>query len=337
MKYLSILTLFLVIFSFNTTAFSGGAQLDVNETDVAEDSAIFFFDLRERETFIQLTNVLSNQVFVHVQIFDVNNDCIENNFFDTYTGNDTHVYNMRDILTNDGNPSGVVLPENAYGFVIVLHVEGIGLPCIEGPPEVEDALIGNMRIIDNNGYEYRTTAQSESTNDESCEGIGYFNYNTLGDVTFSDVVGITFDDCTGNGEATTDLVDEYAIFDVDFFDLNEVPFSCRNVVFACVDQDNPRLTELLEEVNEDDGSANVANFEYGLNEAIPHSKGAPLLCPGNIITDGFVRMDLDRSASEGDDIVGYVGLNNGNGRGSFDSWWISSNEVDFDNNTDCAP
>ena len=103
MKYLSILTLFLVIFSFNTTAFSGGAQLDLNESDVAEDSAIFFFDLRDRESFIQLTNVFSFEVFVHVQIFDVNNDCIENNFYDTYTGNDTHVYNMRDILTNDGN------------------------------------------------------------------------------------------------------------------------------------------------------------------------------------------------------------------------------------------
>ena len=47
-------------------------------------------------------------------------------FFDVYTPNDTHVYNMREILTNDGNPSGVVLPENAYGFVAVTQVNQIG-------------------------------------------------------------------------------------------------------------------------------------------------------------------------------------------------------------------
>ena len=54
---------------------------------------------------------------------------------------------MRDILTNDGNPSGVVLPDGAYGFVSIL------------PFGEEDAdIIGNMRILDENGYEYRTNA-----------------------------------------------------------------------------------------------------------------------------------------------------------------------------------
>ena len=327
---------FILSICFYSPAYSGnGTNLDLNESDIAEDSGIYFFDLRDRETFIQLTNILDNSITVHVQIFDVNNNCIENNFYDTYTGNDTHVYNLRNILTNNGNPSGVVLPDNAYGFVIVLHVDGVGQGCVNGPPSVEDALIGNMRIVDNSGYEYRTNFQAEESDPDSCDSIGYFNYNTMGDVTFSDVVGITFDDDCDAGEATADLVEDYAIFDVDFYDQNEVPFSCRNVVFACTDQNNPRLEELLEDVNNEDGSANVANFEYGLNETIPHSKGAPLLCPGNIISDGFVRMDLDRSASEHDDFVGYIGLNNGNGRGSFDSWWVSSNEIGFDGETDC--
>lgn len=331
----SLLTILIVTLAINLPAYSGIQELDVNETDIAEDSAIFFFDLRDRETFIQLTNVFSNNITVHVQIFNVDQNCDENNFFDTYTGNDTHVYNMRDIITNNGNPSGVVLPENAYGFVVVLNVEGVDGPCVEGEPEEEDALIGNMRIIDNNGYEYRTNAQAEDSDEGAVDGIAYLNYNTKGNVTFSDVIGITFDDNCDVGEATADLVDEYAVFDVDFFDLNETPFSCRNVVFACVDQDNPRLEELLVDVNlgddddddDDSGNANVANFEYGLNETIQHSKGAPLLCPGNIISEGFVNMDLDRSISTANDFVGYIGLNNGNGRGSFDSWWISSNQI----------
>ena len=107
------LTIFLLSICLYSTAYSG-SNLDLNESDIAEDSAIYFFDLRDRETYIQLTNVLANDITVHIQIFDVNNDCIENNFFDTYTGNDTHVYNLRNILTNNGNPSGVVLPDNAY-------------------------------------------------------------------------------------------------------------------------------------------------------------------------------------------------------------------------------
>ena len=49
---------------------------------------------------------------IHIQIFNVADDlCDENNFFDTYTPNDTHIYNLRDILTNDENPSGVTLPD----------------------------------------------------------------------------------------------------------------------------------------------------------------------------------------------------------------------------------
>ena len=55
----------------------------------------------------------------------MNDNCNENNFFDAYTPNDTHVYYIRDILTNDGNPSGVVLPDDAYGIVSVGVIEGV--------------------------------------------------------------------------------------------------------------------------------------------------------------------------------------------------------------------
>jgi len=61
----------------------------------------------------------------------------------------------------------------------------------------------------------------------------------------------------------------------------------------------------------------------------PTAGGSELLCPGNITSEGFVKMRLEtrtRDREGGDDIdfIGYIGLNNGNGRGSFDSFWYQS-------------
>ena len=320
-----ILSLFILSFLFIIPSVNfSNAQiplLDINETDHSDDTLAYFFDLRQRETFVQLTNTSSSSIIVHVQIFNVDQDCIENNFFDNYTPNDTHTYDIRDIISNDGNPSGVILPDNAYGMVIISVVDGIGGPILNG----EDVLIGNFRVIDNSGYEYRTNAQAEDDLDPTTDdSIATFNFNTVGGVTLSDVIGITYSDNASEGEATAaNLVEEYKGFDIDIFNLNEVPFSCRNVIFACVDQDNPRLEELLEEAADDGVSSNVASFEYGINDAITHSRGGELLCPGNNISEGFVRLTLNTN-SPFNDFAGFIGLNNGNGRGSMDSFWTSS-------------
>ena len=89
-----------------------------------------------------------------------------------------------------------------------------------------------------------------------------------------------------------------------------------------MDEDNPRLEELLETAE----VGSVASFEYGINNAIPQSKGGELLCPGNIISEGFVTLNpgLQVFTSQFDFpfFLGFVGLNNGNGRGSFDSFWV---------------
>jgi len=88
-----------------------------------------------------------------------------------------------------------------------------------------------------------------------------------------------------------------------------------------VDQDNPLLEALLEEV----GNANVASFEYGINNAIPHSKGGELLCPGNTISEGFVRLQyLEKGDESEDETILFIGLNNGNGRGSMDVHIVQS-------------
>jgi len=306
----------------------------------------YFFDLRDRETFIQLTypaidpdireEFTGTPATAHVQIYDVNNNCNENNFFDRYTPNDTHVYNMRDIQTNDGNPSGVVLPDGAYGIVTIFVESDIGFP--------RQSPFGNMRIIDNNGYEYRTNAQTAPSNAPSfinteafASPFYSFNFNKEAGITFSDVVGITFlifnnsDLIVRNFTDSSDVANIFYPVDVDILDNNENIFSCRNVIFSCVDQEHPRLEELLENA----GTASVASFEYGINNAIPHSKGGELLCPGNNIDEGFVKLTpldipnevIDRNNSKQFNsfpfsfFFGYIGLNSGNGRGSFDSFW----------------
>lgn len=293
--------------------------------------------MRDRETFIQFTYPDSLGIGLpsnaHVQIFDVNNNCNENDFFDTYTVSDTHTYNMRDIQTNDGNPAGVVLPDNAYGIVAITILTGSSTA---GTP------FGNLRIIDDNGYEYRTNAQGINsnfsfTNDPIPEPFITFNFNTIGGVTFSDVVGMTFtgiqtDSFNFEWDASN-IIPSFIPLDVDIYNTDEVPFSCRDVIFACTDQNNPRLGELLEFV----GTANVASFEYGINDAIPHSKGGELLCPGNNISDGFVRLNYEPypfgideffvPGIEGPFFLGFVGLNNGNSRGSIDSFWLQNFET----------
>jgi len=245
---------------------------------------------------------------------------------------------MRDILTNDGNPSGVVLPNNAYGFVVVSLVEGVGQTI-----QNDRILIGNFRVIDNSGYEYRTNSiglRGGGFQPSPSNAVYTVNFNTLGNVTFSDIISISlfgaFDDGGGDFsdvvEWTAELTDTYKSFNVDILDNSENIFSCRNVIFACIDQDNPRLEELLEFVADDgccgdNPSASVASFEYGINEAIPHSRGSELLCPGNNISEGFVQFTLNQSNAANEDgppnifLTGFVGLNNGNGRGSMDSWW----------------
>ena len=344
--------------------FTGGRgdfNLDYPETDTSEDKLLAFFDLRDRETYIQITNTGNDlnpdsdgdrsgeNLRLHVQIFNVDNNCNENNFFDVYTPADTHIYNMRDILTNDGSPSGVVLPEDAYGIVSVGVIDAGGPGFSEGT----DSLIGNVRILDDTGYEYRTNITSDTTSANIRSPRAQevtFNFNTAGGVTLSDVVGINYtkgDDDDDGEIAAADILDIHTGWSVDIFNNNEVAQSCRNIIFACVDQDNPLLEELLAGDDDDDiignnFSSNVAAFEYGINNAIPHSRNGKLLCPANVTSVGFVKMRLETrtfneipfddddggagSTDEIDDIffIGYVGLNNGNGRGSFDSFWYQS-------------
>jgi len=308
-------------------------------------SSIFYvFDLRDRETFIQLTYPDGTSTgfpgLAHIQIFDVSNNCNENNFFDNYTINDTHVYNLSDIVTNDGNPSGVVLPEGAYGIIAVTMYSVFGTGTA-----IEAGHFGNLRIVDSNGYEYRTNAQGfvfqEVFDFDQALTFYSFNFNQQNGVSLSDIYGITLltDLAPISFEfewIATPVQGIFSPFDIDIVDNNEVLFSCRDIVFSCVNDSNILLEELL-----GISGISVASFDYGINDAIPSSRNSELLCPNNIIGEGTVILKSEPYptsaaftniiSSIGSDVdplfLGFVGLNNGNGRGSMDSIWIFNNEL----------
>jgi len=320
---ISFLT-FLLLLILSTTSFAGIGNF-VPQTDNANDiRAIFgFFDLRDRESFIQLTNIESENQLFHIQVFNVADNCNENNFFDLYTPNDTHVYNLRDVLTNDGNPAGLILPNGAYGIIAITSV--LNTESIEDNADY----FGNLRVIDDTGYEYRTNLLPFADNDNEATDLYNFNFNQNGGVILSDVVGLiinTIPDSESYEWEASNVLNTFIVYDVDIYDLNETPFSCRDIIFACIDENNPLAEEILS-VDPDSGTngASVARFEYGINDAIPHSKGGELLCPGNNIPEGIVNLQVQgRELPEGNRdffIAGFIGLNNGNGRGSMDSFW----------------
>ena len=333
-KILIIFVMAIMVSFIPLSKFQAGVDVQLynqNATDSTSFETLFyFFDLRERESFIQLSyfegipqGLSAN---MHIQIFDVSNNCNENDFFDVYTPNDTHTYNMRDIQTNDGNPSGVVLPDGAYGIVVAT-----GAPLF--PIQFSFQLFGNLRIIDNSGYEYRTNAQlsvARQLNTSLDPAFFYtFNFNQEAGIGWSDVVGVTVfsSDLDFGVEFLADPLSAFNTFDIDIIDNNEVPFSCRDIIFSCVNQDSVLLESLLELA----GTASVASFDYGINNAIPHSRDGELLCPGNVVGEGVVvlRPEVQPSTENERTFVGFVGLNNGNGRGRLDSFFSISQPVFF--------
>ncbi len=89
-KYLLVLALLFVI----PIQADAGGGVNLSNTDDAQSRQTSFWDLRDRESFVQITNISTNDLCVHVQIFNVNGDvvCEEVNFPDCYTGNDTQLF-----------------------------------------------------------------------------------------------------------------------------------------------------------------------------------------------------------------------------------------------------
>lgn len=309
-KYFLLLALLLIvpvqakagIFTFNDDL--------IDQTDQGVDDLVYFYDTVARKTFIQVTNTASAPVTVHIQVFNATNSCIETDCDVILTGHDTNVYDIENLP----DQCGAVDFSNSHGIVFV--------NAFTGPL---DALIGMFRIIDDAGYEYRTNAASSEDGDAFEHAFSALNFNEVNGNNLSDVVGIPYvriDDRTvfasANIQAQFGGIGVFAPTNFIFDDI-ENPTSCSPVIFAC-DQ---------------------TTLNYGIDNSIPNSQGFGNICPtnklavgdsgwlfmpflGELCFDPVVGIPATGECLFQGSFVGYLGLNNGNGTGSMDSFWQSS-------------
>jgi hypothetical protein len=294
-----------------------GNVLFVSQTDTGSDRIVAFWDMRGRESFVQVTNTSSEKITIHVQIFDIASpflECEECNFNDMLSPNDTHVYNVQDIMTNQIFPPFTPMPSvpactgitpNSYGFMVISY----------GGTSPNRPLIGMFRVIDDLGYEYRANAPGE---DEFTKGdYSIVNFSSANGNNLSDLVGITYVSLDETNVLTAPGI--LATFDdILSWDAVEFDTSCSPTTFSCA----------------------VGNFDKAIDNSLPNSKGQiNRLCASSQLDSfssgwldmpftGFVCTDPRASSSTPLGICnktgwffGLVGLNNGDGTGSMDSWW----------------
>jgi len=334
MKYLLVLAVLLVLPILPTQAIAG-QELPlfgfVDLTDTGENRLIAYWDTRGRDTFIQVTNTTSSKINIHINIFDVAHGeqvCQPCDFNDMLTPNDTHVYNMEDIRNNiTGNTECEGVGINSYGFMAVSVVQVSEDFVNRGGP-----LVGVFRIIDELGYEYRTNAAGKIV---FCDGpclleVGSFvdlfvNFSSANGNVLSDLVGITFAEISGSnvlaapGISTTfgiNIVDEEILI----YSQDETSSSCGETTFTC----------------------DLGKMNKGIDNSLPNSIDGSSICPVRTLDDttfsGWLHLPFNNFSCVGTAIddgdgncilpiffTGFLGLNNGDGTGSMDSWWLTEN------------
>lgn len=316
--------LLLLIFSFSLSTNSFSGDRTTVTTDTGTMQLYSYYDLRNRESFTQVTNISENPIAIHVQIFQ--NDiagCPELNFYDELTPNDTHIYDMRNLAGNS-SPVNISLNDDSNGIVVITHVEGVNQDAVS---ETTASLIGNFRIVDiPGGFEYRTNTAGFF--DETSGGAlrvparFTFNFNQIGGNNLADIVGFEIEE-VGANRVKTEIEDLDTIAFV--YNDAETPTSCDNFVFAC----GGVVTDDDDNFPTDDPTPPVGEGDFlnvGINDLFPSTNGEITICPGNNSSSGFVELLSDEeNINDEAIIVGYAGLNNGNGTGSMDSWFANPN------------
>ena len=338
-KYLLVLAFLLVLpmLVLPTQSMAGLATLPlVDQTDTGVNRLIYYWDTRDRDTLFQLTNTSTSAIVVHIQIFNVGSpafDCEEVNWDDVYTAGDTHVYDIENLVSNctadeleppftecEAAPSPDL--SDSYGFVAI--------SLISGP---EFAMIGLFRILDAGGYEYRTNAAGEDFfGDETTDFI--LNFNNVDGNNLSDVVGIVYQ------EIAFDTVFASPLLDAEFGDLAGDPFvDSSPQIFIYDEFEDPTSCSPTF------FDCSVGEFNRGIDNSIPNSRQAALnnrICNDSVLSEsndaGWLYLPFSQFTFNGpfdpEDrvdafFVGFLGLNNGNGTGSMDSWLASADESDI--------
>lgn len=254
-------------------------------TDNSSTRLVGYWDLRDRETFFQVTNITGADVNIHIQIYDVSTGCAEFDYFDTLTPRDTHVYDVSSLDRNNGVALSPPDLSGGHGIIAITQTDGTGSTLDD------DALTGNFSIFDSAGFEYRTNFAGDSDNTDSDDDFT-INFNNVDGSVFTDLVVIGYDTTDGGIDPDTGTAN------IELFDADENPISCPDIVLGCE--------------FDSDGLGNVINV--GINQAVTNSRGGPSLCLGTD-TVGYIEVD----SVEGDRQAVFIGLNNGNSTGSMDS------------------
>ena len=292
-KFSALLLLLSLCFNMSSAFAGGGIGSFWSINDRPVTIILSYFDLRDRETMVQVTNTSSiDPATIHVQIFADAFNCEDRDFFDSLTPNETHVYDIRNLVRATGVPVNFQIPDGSHGFVIISASDGT---------MAQPLIIGNFRIIDDSGYEYRVNSagSSEGAIPGTFELGGRFTDNWGANL--SDIVGVSVsieaDLPDGTFDLTVQITDPY---EVAMFDDEETSLSCGQAEFGC------------DEIN----VSTVDSINQGINDIFPNSRGGDVLCAGDMNTDGYIR--LNPLGFPLADFVGFIGLNDGAGRGSMD-------------------
>ncbi len=324
------LTLLAVMLAIPTVSMAGGPVETIDQTDQATGRVVAFWDMRmARQTFVQVTNTGQFSSLVHVQIFNVTSPatiCEETDFNDRYTPGDTHVYDLGNLVSNNDADGlggvGLSAPaadlDEGYGLFVVSVVDG-------------SFLIGMFRIIDGDGdFEYRTNTAGEEPSPfiflggDNYWSIADLNFNDVDGSNLSDVVGLVYRSVSPSSVVASPLIQ--ATFgnatgnvgsfapQIHIFDEFESPTSCSPSTFACA----------------------PTQLDKGIDNFHPNSKGEVNRICNDSVDVGWLYMPFQRFNCFDQDpdngvcvsinspdvfFVGFLGLNNGNGTGSMDSWW----------------
>lgn len=296
-----------------------------------ESNELFgYYDLRNRNTYVQVTHQddVENPLCIHVQIFQQDQGCTELNFEDELTPFDTVIYDLDNIVRNNGTEVPINLDDNSYGVITISSFE-----CDNRDVDPGD-LIGNFRIVDDSGYEYRMNLVGEESSKTILAGGTIqtpptgniiIPFNTSDGANHSDIIAFVIDENrSASGMDGTVGPGNIGFDDLIYLEKSGVTFS----IFQ-IDEDEERLS--CDRKTFGCGPDVVLN--YGINEDFPASRGENLLCEGGGLLPGqqhgYISLEnveflspLDNNTNPEDgtfDLICMYGLNNGNGTGSMDS------------------